>query len=144
MASIDLLDVNVWVALSVPKHPHHLRASYYWQNEASARVAFNSHTMLGLVRVVSNAAVFGGQQLTVDAAWQLYRAWRKDQAVMFAVEPSRCNAVLDGMVVSGLVQRRTWSDAYLASFAEAGGLRLVSFDSDFSLFPNLSWLQLRP
>ncbi len=63
---------------------------------------------------------------------------------MFAVEPTRCNVLLDGMVVSGLVQRRTWSDAYLAAFAESGNLRLISFDSDFSLFPNLNWLRLKP
>jgi len=37
---------------------------------------------------------------------------------------------------------RQWTDAYLAAFAKAGGLRLVSFDGDFVHFDGLDLLRL--
>lgn len=37
-----------------------------------------------------------------------------------------------------------WTDAYLAAFAAAGGHRLVAFDADFSRYPGLAFLHLRP
>jgi hypothetical protein len=37
---------------------------------------------------------------------------------------------------------RHWTDAYLAAFAKAGGLRLVSFDGDFTRFGGLDLLRL--
>ncbi len=32
-----------------------------------------------------------------------------------------------------------WTDAYLAAFARVAGLRLVTFDSGFSKYKDLSW-----
>jgi predicted nucleic acid-binding protein len=37
---------------------------------------------------------------------------------------------------------RQWTDAYLAAFARAGGLRFVSFDGDFTRFEGLNLLRL--
>jgi hypothetical protein len=33
----DLLDLNVWLALVVPEHPHHGAARRYWSDCAMAR-----------------------------------------------------------------------------------------------------------
>ncbi len=111
-------------------------------NEASAKIAFNSHTMHGLVRILSNVRQLGPTPLSPPEAWAVYRDWRRDEAVVFAAEAKRSPIVLDGYVQAGLVLPRTWSDAYLAAFAESGNLRLVSFDRDFKRFPNLNWLYL--
>ncbi|MFI5385468.1 MAG: TA system VapC family ribonuclease toxin [Fimbriimonadales bacterium] len=142
MASIDLLDVNVWVALSAPEHVHHDRARRYWEDEALPRIAFNSQTMLGLVRVCSSAGHFGGQPLSPEESWAVYIDWRKDTAVTHLREPSPCGSILDRFVSSGLVTPRRWTDAYLAAFAVAGSMRLVSFDRDLRVFPGLELLDL--
>jgi len=141
---VDLPDVNVWVALSVLEHPHHDRAVKYWIYEANAEIAFNSQTMMGLVRVLSNAPFTGKPAFSVEEAWQTYRNWRGDRSVIFANEPKRCPILLDHYVQSGAIKPRTWSDAYLAAFAEASKIRLVSFDRDFRSFPGLDWLHLTP
>jgi hypothetical protein len=47
--SIDLPDVNVWLALGLPDHPHHNRALAYWNNAAGQRVVFCRITALGMV-----------------------------------------------------------------------------------------------
>ncbi|HWD39286.1 MAG TPA: TA system VapC family ribonuclease toxin [Fimbriimonas sp.] len=139
---VDLPDINVWIALTLQGHPHHESAKRYWADEASAKLAFNSHTMFGLVRILSNVRQLGPKPLSPAEAWAVYRDWRRDEAVALAAEPKRCPLVLDGFVQAGLVQARTWSDAYLAAFAISGGFRLVSCDGDFKRFPSLNWLFL--
>lgn len=141
--SIDLPDVNVWVALASPDHPHHRRAVTYWRNEVDGSVSFITQTALGLVRLLTNSAVRGTAVLDVQGAWQLYRAWRQDPAVTFTHEPARCQIELDRYVVAGCVRPRTWSDAYLAAFARSAEMRLVSFDADFAGFSGIDWLHLR-
>jgi len=43
----------------------------------------------------------------------------------------------------GLASKRNWTDLYLAAFAVAGNLRLVTFDNDFLAFPGLELLHLQ-
>ncbi|MBM3495426.1 MAG: hypothetical protein FJX72_14055 [Armatimonadetes bacterium] len=64
MGAIDLPDVKVWIALSVPGHEHRDRAEAYWRAEAAPQQAFCTVTMLGLVRVCSNARLFDGAALS--------------------------------------------------------------------------------
>ena len=144
MTAIDLPDVNVWLAMSAPDHVHRQRAERYWRERAAARVAFNAVTMLGLVRVCSNAPLFGGVPLEPAASWAVFQGWMGFEEIVYLAEPVACRASLDGLVARGVVARRVWTDAYLAAFAMARGLRLVSFDHDFNRFEGLDFLLLQP
>ena len=58
----DLPDLNVWLALVMPEHPHHSAARQYWDGMADAmaqgqRLWFCRSTMLGLVREQLGVAV---------------------------------------------------------------------------------------
>jgi predicted nucleic acid-binding protein len=57
-------------------------------------------------------------------------------------EPSGCESNLDQWASREASTPRLWTDAYLAAFAIAGGLRLVTFDRGFSRFPGLDLLLL--
>ena len=57
-------------------------------------------------------------------------------------EPAACEATLNKLLRPG-TPARLWTDAYLAAFAAAGGLRLVTFDKDFARFGELARLQLQ-
>ena len=138
----DLPDVNVWVALSVPEHPDHARAGRYWQSGSSETIAFCRVTALGLVRVCAGRHTVGGQGLPLREAWRHYQSWREDQAVVLIEEPRGVEKCLENLVESGLVVRKTWTDAYLAAFAISAGLRLVTFDRDFECFSGLDLLRL--
>lgn len=141
-AQVDLLDVNVWVALSTSEHPHHARAQHFWQVESGERLAFCRVTVLGFLRLTTNATVMGGLPLTAAEAWAAYSAWRKLDDVWVASEPDGCDVLLADWAGRGIVTPRLWTDAYLAAFARAGGHRLVSFDQDFTRFDGLDLLQL--
>lgn len=140
---IDLPDVNVWLALAVADHAHHQRARSYWYEEAGERLAFCRVTSLGFLRLATNTTVMSGKPFTVSEAWQAYGAFRRLPEVSLTDEPEGCEAWLESWALGERPTHRHWTDAYLASFARAGGLRLVSFDRDFTHFEGLSLLRLR-
>ena len=142
MATIDLPDVNVWIALSAPDHVHRARADRYWREEAAPKLAFSAVTMLGLVRVCSNAPIFAGVPLKPRSAWALLQSWMGLEQIVFLSETGDCRKALDRMVTAGSVSRRTWTAAYLAAHAVASGLRIVSFDSDFGNYSDIDFLYL--
>lgn len=139
---VDLPDVNVWLAFSVADHEHHQRARHYWYEEAGDRLAFCRVTALGFLRLATNATVMGGQPLTIPQAWQAYGAFRRLPEVLLTDEPEGCEGWLERWAMENRLKPRQWTDAYLAAFARAGGLRLVSFDGDFTRFDGLDLLRL--
>jgi uncharacterized protein len=139
---IDLPDVNVWLAFSVADHPQHQRARHYWYEESGNQFAFCRVTVLGFLRLSTNAKVMSGQPLTVPQAWEAYRAFRRLPEVLLADEPEDCEAWLEHWALGNRPTPRQWTDAYLAAFAQAGGMRLVSFDGDFTRFDGLDLLRL--
>jgi len=99
-------------------------------------------TALGFLCLATNAAAMGGQPLTVPQAWQAYGDFRRLPEVVLAAEPESCETWLEHWALGDSPAPRHWTDAYLAAFAKAGGLRLVTFDGDFNRFDGLDLLRL--
>jgi toxin-antitoxin system PIN domain toxin len=140
---VDLPDVNVWLALSVSHHPHHTRALAYWSAQAQAEVSLCRVTMLGLLRLLTQPRVMDTATLTAAAAMQVLQRWRQLPEVSHRTEPAALEARFEQLLTDDLPPRLL-TDAYLAAYALAGGMRLVSFDRDFRRFPGLSLLLLDP
>lgn len=138
-AIADLLDVNVWLALAVEEHPRHKPALNSWGQ--LKRPSFCRVTQLGFLRLLCNPHVMGGAVLEPEAAWEEYAGLLRDGGLEFVEEPSGLDARLKQLTKGS---RDFWTDAYLAAFARCANLRLVSFDSGFSRFSDLSFLELRP
>src|SRR5690348_13520074 len=81
-------DLNVWLALSDPEHAHS-QASWLWLSKQpeGARLIFSRYTQLGLLRLLSNAAVMGPAVFTVRQAWRVYDKWIEDPRIEFQPEP---------------------------------------------------------
>lgn len=139
----DLPDINVWLALAVQEHPHHLQAQRYWaslpppgraQSVLGPDLWFCRVTMLGLVRLLCQPKAVGPGALELRAAWQLYAQYRALPRIGLLKEPSGCDDSLRTLVDTLQLPPRLWADAYLAALASASGLRLVTFDRDFERF----------
>lgn len=144
MTDIDLPDINVWLALTCEDHRHHGRARRYWEGEGTPRLAFCRVTMLGLLRLATNAKVMHNHPFTPAEAWKIYRDFIALPEVSFLGEATDIEvqfAVYTGR--AGFPANR-WTDAYLAAFAHGAGCRLVSFDADFHRFSGLDFLHLQP
>ena len=64
--------------------------------------------------------------------------------VVFASEPEGTESLLEQHCRLGGSSRKFWTDGYLAAFARAGSLGLVTFDRDFERFPALELARLEP
>lgn len=133
-----LFDTSAWLAAVFEQHPLHSLARRALQQATPTEPAvFCRATQQSFLRLVSTAALaktYGVPPLTnrdalmtldtLQALPQL--AWRDEPPGVFA---QWCIlAVLDS------ASPKVWMDAYLAAFAIAGGLRMVTLDRDFKNF----------
>ena len=131
-----LLDINVWIALALDLHPHHMAANS-WYEASSDPCCFCRLTQQGFLRLASNPAALKDQAVTLQKAWHLYDDMMSDPRVVFVEEPE---GIEDQWRV--FTQRRTfspkvWNDAYLAAFAKCADMELVSFDKAITQFKGI-------
>ena len=142
MKRLDLLDINVWLALSNPWHVHHATAQNYWA-DADAGMAFCQISMQGFLRLVTHPAAMGQAVHTPEEAWDIYNAYLRTSRVEFLAEPVTLEKQLRRYTSRDGFHVRDWTDAWLASFAVTAGCRIVSFDAGFSQYEGLEFLQLK-
>ncbi len=140
---IDLLDVNLWLSLVDQRHLHHPVARTYWSQNGASQFAFCRVTMLGFLRLTTSHKAVANPK-TPTAAWSIYQEFKALPNIRFLTEPPHLETSFHSLTTAVDLPNRMWTDAYLAAFAIASGSRLVSFDADFSRFPGLQFLHLKP
>lgn len=127
-------DINVWIALTIERHVHHTRATRWFEAiDGSGRLFFCRFTQMGLLRLLTLEAVMGQEEVMAQAgAWKAYDRWLEDERIGFLDEPSEIEAAFRGLTQSGQAAPKDWADSYLAAFAGAAHLTLVTFDRAFS------------
>jgi toxin-antitoxin system PIN domain toxin len=129
MTSFFFPDINVWIALNYDQHVHHAIANRWYQAlPVETRLVFCRQTQLGLFRILTTPAVMGAASLTQLACWQLYDRWLATGQLLWCEEPPLIEGPLRAQTSSKFASPKAWMDAYLATFAEAAGLTLVTFD----------------
>jgi toxin-antitoxin system PIN domain toxin len=129
-----LPDVNVWLALAFESHVHHPVALGWFDSLSDQRCSFCRLTQQGFLRLATNPRAFGDEAVTLAEAWRLYDAFLADPRIGFADEPGGLEPDWREYTGGDTFTPRIWSDAYLAAFARAGGLELVTFDKGFSRY----------
>ena len=135
--TVDLPDLNVWLALACPHHSHHHQALHYWEQQAAGQLLFCTVTALGLVRLVCQPKLMGAAVKTAAEASALLDAFCQQPGVSMASAEHAGWEVFHQLLNSGELPPRLCTDAYLAALAIANGCRLVSFDRDFERFGGL-------
>ena len=139
ISTIDLPDVNVWLALTNPDHAFHARAVQYWNEEMHVGgIAFCRITMLGFLRLMTNAKAMADKPFGHQEAWEIYGTYRGLPEVRFLIEAPD----IETRFTTLDFPQRMWTDAYLAAFVLTAGCRIVSFDRDFSRFNEVELLLL--
>lgn len=127
---MNLLDVNVWVSLTLQVHPHYLPAKQWLaQLGPQEQLSFCRQTQLGLLRVLTLQTIPGTLGLTQAEAWILYEAFLADPRVTFTDEPDGLQEIFRRLSFRDEVSPKRWADDYLAAFALSANLTLVTFDS---------------
>ncbi len=135
---MNVLDVNVLVALYRPDHVHHLPAIEWWRASSAAGEPFTVADLVwvGFARVATNRRVFE-EAATFEAAWQFVEA--------MSGLPTHRRAGADAGVLEQLARLGREigasgpivTDTYIAAVAAAYGGTVVTFDRDFRKFDGL-------
>jgi hypothetical protein len=121
--------VNVWFALVHEIHPHHNAANEWGESLDSGAVAyFCRFTQLGLLRLLTNRSAMGEDVLTQYEAWGVFDALLASSANQMMEEPRGVDALFRQNTERNEVSTKQWADGYLAAFAQAAGIQLVTFD----------------
>jgi hypothetical protein len=121
-------DLNVWIALSSTRHSHHTPAVQWLRSLDDVRFAFCRYTQLGFLRLLTTEAVMGSEALTQVEAWKEYDAWLATGIVLYHDEPAPLEEVFRSFTRQPRSSPKEWADSYLAAFAQAAGMTLVTFD----------------
>ncbi len=131
-----LIDINLWLALSWGGHPSS-RAAHAWldvEAGTNSKLLFCRFTQLGLLRLLTNEQVTGGDALTLEEAFEVEDRWLGDPRVEFAAERHGLERAFREATVGVRKQKasKVLMDAYLIGFAGVENATLVTFDKGMS------------
>ena len=129
-----LPDINFWVALSFDSHAHHLTAKTWFASLTGATCFFCRYTQRGFLRLANNPRAFPANAVWQPEAWRLYDVMMSDPLISFVQEPANVESFWRRHTQAQRFSHNMWNDAYLAAFAEAANLELVTFDQGFRQF----------
>ena len=133
-----LADVNVWLAMALIGHTHQAAAQAWFEETDAQTIVFCRVTQKGFLRLLTNAKVMGANVLTSGEAWKTYDAFFQDSRVRFSTESALLEDSWREQTSRHHAGSNFWTDAYLAAFAEATDLTLVTFDRGFTRRKNVS------
>lgn len=81
-----------------------------------------------MFRLLSMASVMADEALSQKHCWEIYDKWLAGGRAVELTEPPGISIGFRGLTSANKPSPKTWTDAYLAAFAEAAGLTLVTFD----------------
>ncbi len=131
----ELLDVNVWIAFLHEGHPQHRRAQNIWPELNNP--VFCRYTQMAFLRLLCNSRVMEENTHTLDQAWTKFDWLYANGFCDFVDEPEGLTTAFRYYAKSNRPAVQMLGDAYLASFALVGELRLFTFDAGFRQFKGL-------
>ena len=120
-------DVNVWVAGAWARHADHPRAKAFLDG-LDDELAFCRVTESALLRLLTNPSVTGADARSRRQAWDIVLALQSDPRVRFLNEPRGLGQLWVAFSKKDDRSHLLWTDDYLAAFAQAADLELVTLD----------------
>jgi len=136
--SAYLFDSSVWVALTFTVHPGHSAASEAFAKATEARPAtFCRSTEQSVLRLITTPAImrqYGAPAMSNAQALTALHSFQSPATVRYREEPAGLVPLWHSLADRLTASPKVWMDAYLAAFAVAGQLTMVTFDKDFKSY----------
>lgn len=122
------------MALTLRTHEHHTVAwNWYRRLSETTDLVFCRFTQLGFLRLMTTESVAGAHVLNQRQAWAAYDRWIMDADCIFEEEPFGLEPEFRAFADRVKPCPKEWADSYLAAFAAAKSMELVTFDKALSL-----------
>jgi toxin-antitoxin system PIN domain toxin len=133
-----LADINVILALLAAHHAHHSRARKWFASCGKGEIYICRYVQLGVIRLLGSPEIMGKSALSGFAAYRvIHELIDLDERVEFIADPENLDAVFPEMLSHPKPASKAVNDAFLAAFAVAANLRLVTFDAGFRQYKRL-------
>lgn len=135
-----LVDANILLYSVDEASPFH-EAARDWMAEAlngPRRVGLPWMSLTAFVRIASNPRALA-HPLTPAEAWQFVEEWLDAPAAWVPAPGRGHRAILGRLLVDLDLRSNLVTDAVLAALCIEHGLQLVSADSDFARFSEITW-----
>lgn len=126
-----LLDVGVWLAAVWGRHARHADARS-WFDEQERALAFCRVTQMSLLRLVSNPSIMREDVMTRSQSWNLVDRLLADDRVVQLDEPQSLELTWRALSNRDDTSHKLWTDDFLAAFAQAAGISIVTLDNAFA------------
>lgn len=136
-----LIDANILLYSIDAASPFHERARG-WLTDAlngPRRVGIPWISLWAFVRIATNARA-GEHPLTPAQAWNCVQRWQLAPATWTPQPGQGHGTILKDLIVRLDLRAGLVSDAILAAICIEHGLDIVSADSDFARFPEITWI----
>lgn len=133
-SSSVLPDANFWLALLLDKHRAHRAARSWLTDHPKAVLVFCRVTQMAFLRHLTTKAIMGPNVLSQAEAWQKYERLLDRDDITVLGEPSGLEIRWREYSQSNQPANKLRTDAYLAAYALAHGLQLVTFDRGFAKY----------
>ncbi len=133
-SSSVLPDANFWLALFLDRHRAHPVARAWLHQQSETVLVFCRVTQMAFLRHLTTKAIMGPNVLSQAKAWSQYETLLARDEVTFLGEPQGLEIRWRDYTQSKQSGHKLWTDAYLAAFAMAHGLPMLTFDQGFTRF----------
>ena len=93
---------------------------------------------MGLLRLLTNPKVLPAGAFSIQRAWEIWNDIFRDPRIFFALEPPQLESVWAAMMGRPDAGAASWTDAYLAAFAQEHEYEMVTFDRGFRRWSELT------
>jgi toxin-antitoxin system PIN domain toxin len=135
-----LVDANVLLYAVDTESPHHDPAKGWMEEVLNGprRVGIPWVSSIAFVRIATNPRALR-QALTPADAWSIVTAWLDAPSTWIPEPGPGYREIFGNLLARHRVQGSLVSDAALAALCLEHGLEVVSNDSDFARFPEITW-----
>jgi toxin-antitoxin system PIN domain toxin len=124
-------------------HKHHPAALDWFNGLEQDEICFCRVTQMGFLRLLTNPNMMGDDVRSNNEAWGAFDQLCADPRIDFSDEMESLETAWRSCSASASPGTNVWTDSYLAAFAIAHHLHVVTFDTGFERYPQLTKTVLR-
>jgi uncharacterized protein len=137
---VKIVDLNVLIYAVNQAALQHMQARQWWEAALSGNepIGLPWIVILGFLRLTTSPKTFASPY-SVEAALDLIEEWLAQPSIELVSETDEHYRILGELLRQLGAAGNLTTDAHLAALAIGHGATLVTCDSDFRRFANLSW-----